>query len=307
MGGDLKRKEKLSARLGDILAQMYLISATLKRYEAEGRQAGRCAADALGDLGCHVQGAGGLRRRHRQLPEPLLRLVAASQSSSRSAIPTWCRPTASATRLRAALITAGATRDRLTADCYRADRRRGTGRRHRTGAGRDARSRTDRGQDPRGREGRAASTTTRRANVRDIATAAFEMRRHHGGRVRGDAAAQPAARHRGPRRRFPLRLRRRQRHQAGRQSAGLPDAGTDLRRRRRAHAVPQGAERARGRSPPPISRSRPAGRCCCASRSRRAISTKSFSAAPRRRPTKSTSAAWSPCASAAATRCRAGR
>jgi acyl-CoA dehydrogenase len=39
MGGDLKRREKLSARLGDILAQMYLMSATLKRYEAEGRQA----------------------------------------------------------------------------------------------------------------------------------------------------------------------------------------------------------------------------------------------------------------------------
>jgi acyl-CoA dehydrogenase len=37
MGGDLKRKEKLSARMGDILAQMYLISATLKRYEADGR------------------------------------------------------------------------------------------------------------------------------------------------------------------------------------------------------------------------------------------------------------------------------
>jgi acyl-CoA dehydrogenase len=39
LGGGLKRREKLSARLGDILAQMYLISATLKRYEAEGRQA----------------------------------------------------------------------------------------------------------------------------------------------------------------------------------------------------------------------------------------------------------------------------
>ena len=38
MGGDLKRKEKLSARLGDILSLMYLCSATLKRYEAEGRQ-----------------------------------------------------------------------------------------------------------------------------------------------------------------------------------------------------------------------------------------------------------------------------
>jgi acyl-CoA dehydrogenase len=39
MGGDLKRREKLSARLGDILSQMYLCSATLRRFEAEGRQA----------------------------------------------------------------------------------------------------------------------------------------------------------------------------------------------------------------------------------------------------------------------------
>ncbi len=38
MGGALKRREKLSARLGDILSLMYLCSATLKRYEAEGRQ-----------------------------------------------------------------------------------------------------------------------------------------------------------------------------------------------------------------------------------------------------------------------------
>ena len=38
LGGALKRKEKLSARLGDILSLMYLSSATLKRYEAEGRQ-----------------------------------------------------------------------------------------------------------------------------------------------------------------------------------------------------------------------------------------------------------------------------
>src|SRR5574343_1477247 len=39
LGGSVKRREKLSARLGDILAQMYLMSCTLKRYEAEGRQA----------------------------------------------------------------------------------------------------------------------------------------------------------------------------------------------------------------------------------------------------------------------------
>ncbi|KGY13521.1 acyl-CoA dehydrogenase [Vibrio tubiashii] len=37
LGGSLKRKERLSARLGDILSQLYLSSATLKRYESEGR------------------------------------------------------------------------------------------------------------------------------------------------------------------------------------------------------------------------------------------------------------------------------
>ncbi len=39
LGGSVKRREKLSARLGDILAQMYLISCTLKRFETDGRQA----------------------------------------------------------------------------------------------------------------------------------------------------------------------------------------------------------------------------------------------------------------------------
>ncbi len=38
LGGTLKRKEKLSARLGDILSMLYLCSATLKRYEEEGRR-----------------------------------------------------------------------------------------------------------------------------------------------------------------------------------------------------------------------------------------------------------------------------
>lgn len=40
LGGGLKRREKLSARLGDILSQLYLMSATLKRFEEDGRQPG---------------------------------------------------------------------------------------------------------------------------------------------------------------------------------------------------------------------------------------------------------------------------
>jgi acyl-CoA dehydrogenase len=39
LGGALKRKEKISARLGDVLSQLYVCSATLWRYEQEGRQA----------------------------------------------------------------------------------------------------------------------------------------------------------------------------------------------------------------------------------------------------------------------------
>ncbi|MBA6265712.1 acyl-CoA dehydrogenase FadE [Colwellia sp. Bg11-12] len=38
LGGDLKRKERISARLGDVLSHLYLASASLKRYNDEGRQ-----------------------------------------------------------------------------------------------------------------------------------------------------------------------------------------------------------------------------------------------------------------------------
>ena len=37
LGGSLKRRERMSARLGDLLSQLYLASATLKRYDDEGR------------------------------------------------------------------------------------------------------------------------------------------------------------------------------------------------------------------------------------------------------------------------------
>lgn len=37
LGGELKRKERLSARLGDILSGLYLASATLKRFDEDGR------------------------------------------------------------------------------------------------------------------------------------------------------------------------------------------------------------------------------------------------------------------------------
>jgi acyl-CoA dehydrogenase len=39
LGGSLKRREKLSARLGDVLSQLYLCSATMKRFADDGRPA----------------------------------------------------------------------------------------------------------------------------------------------------------------------------------------------------------------------------------------------------------------------------
>jgi acyl-CoA dehydrogenase len=44
LGGALKRKEMLSARFGDILSEMYLLSAALKRWHDEGRQPADFAA-----------------------------------------------------------------------------------------------------------------------------------------------------------------------------------------------------------------------------------------------------------------------
>jgi len=40
LGGALKRKEMISARLGDILSELYLLSAALKRWQDEGREEG---------------------------------------------------------------------------------------------------------------------------------------------------------------------------------------------------------------------------------------------------------------------------
>jgi acyl-CoA dehydrogenase len=44
LGGALKRREMLSARFGDILSELYLLSAALKRWQDEGRQQADFAA-----------------------------------------------------------------------------------------------------------------------------------------------------------------------------------------------------------------------------------------------------------------------
>ena len=48
LGGDLKRKQEISGRLADILSDLYLLSATLNRYEDDGRmQLDQAVVDAI--------------------------------------------------------------------------------------------------------------------------------------------------------------------------------------------------------------------------------------------------------------------
>jgi acyl-CoA dehydrogenase len=80
LGGDLKRRERISARLGDVLSQLYLISATLKRFEDEGRAASDLplvrwgVEDALLQAQQAIDGV--LANFPRQVPAALLRMLA---------------------------------------------------------------------------------------------------------------------------------------------------------------------------------------------------------------------------------------
>jgi alkylation response protein AidB-like acyl-CoA dehydrogenase len=62
LGGDLKRKEMISARMGDILSQLYIASTVLKRYEDDGRQVSDlpyvdyCIQQALFEIGKAYEG-----------------------------------------------------------------------------------------------------------------------------------------------------------------------------------------------------------------------------------------------------------
>ncbi|NAW79959.1 acyl-CoA dehydrogenase [Vibrio sp. V33_P6A3T137] len=117
LGGELKRKEMISARLGDALSFLYMGSAVLKRYEDEGRQQAdldyvhyamqHClhhAAKALSDTyrNYPIKAVGGLLKglifplgNHYQAPSDTLTV-----------------------KIAESLMTPGAHRDRLTHLCY---------------------------------------------------------------------------------------------------------------------------------------------------------------------------------------------
>lgn len=117
LGGSLKMREMLSARLGDILSQMYLISATLKRYEDEGRQdadaplAHWAIQDAFYQLQTAISGVL-INFPHRPVAWLLTCLIFPLGRPFR---PPSDRLAKEVARL---LISPSPTRDRLTQGCY---------------------------------------------------------------------------------------------------------------------------------------------------------------------------------------------
>jgi acyl-CoA dehydrogenase len=117
LGGSLKRRERISARLGDILSQLYLCSATLKRFEDDGRpDADRPLFQwAMDDAIWRIEDAfdGVLRNFPNRTAALALRVLIFPRG--RKARPPSDRLEHAITTL---LMTPGETRDRLTAGMY---------------------------------------------------------------------------------------------------------------------------------------------------------------------------------------------
>ncbi|HZY68714.1 MAG TPA: acyl-CoA dehydrogenase domain-containing protein, partial [Devosia sp.] len=117
LGGDLKRKQRLSGRMADILSDLYLISAVLKRYEDEGRIAeDRPLVDAI--VRDHLFAIEqNFAQVFQNFPNPVLawamRLLVFPLGRHRK--PASDRETY---RLVRAVLRPGAFRDRLTAGTY---------------------------------------------------------------------------------------------------------------------------------------------------------------------------------------------
>lgn len=118
LGNSLKRRERISARLGDLLSYLYLASATLKRYEDQGgrREDLPLVQWALEDALCVMQGR--LDEILENLPSRpaalLLRLLIFPSGR-------WYRPPADALGKRIAhlLMQPGDSLERLVAGIYR--------------------------------------------------------------------------------------------------------------------------------------------------------------------------------------------
>jgi acyl-CoA dehydrogenase len=117
LGGGLKRSEKLSARLGDVLSQLYLCSAVLKKFEDDGRPVEDLALLewAMQDGLYRIQSAfdGVLQNFPNRYAALLLRALIFPLGQ-------WRKPASDALghEVAALLSTPGEARDRLTAGSY---------------------------------------------------------------------------------------------------------------------------------------------------------------------------------------------
>ncbi|MBP0589051.1 acyl-CoA dehydrogenase [Paraburkholderia sp. LEh10] len=117
LGGDLKRRECISGRLGDVLSQLYLISATLKRFEDEGRQPDDLplvqwgVEDALHRAQTALDGV--LQNYPNRFAAALVRALAFPFG-----LPHRAPSDALGSAIAALMQTPGAARERLLADSY---------------------------------------------------------------------------------------------------------------------------------------------------------------------------------------------
>ena len=117
LGGGLKRHEKISGRLGDVLSQLYLCSATLKRFEDDGRPEEDLPLvhwslqDALYKIEAAFDGV--LQNFPNRAAAGLLRVLVFPLG--RNAMPPSDRLGHQVARL---MMQPGAARDRLTAGMY---------------------------------------------------------------------------------------------------------------------------------------------------------------------------------------------
>ncbi|MDD5613251.1 MAG: DUF1974 domain-containing protein, partial [Gallionella sp.] len=117
LGGSLKRREKISGRLGDVLSQLYLCSATLKRFADEGRPEADlplvhwAIQDALYKIQQAFDGV------IQNFPNPLVRLLLRVMIFP---LGKCLQPPSDQLghQLAALLMLHGAVRDRLTAGIY---------------------------------------------------------------------------------------------------------------------------------------------------------------------------------------------
>ncbi|NOH79529.1 acyl-CoA dehydrogenase [Vibrio sp. RE86] len=117
LGGDLKRKEMISARLGDVLAYLYMGSAALKKYEDEGRQQQDLDYVHYAVQHCLYNASQALQEAFTNYPQKavgrLLKVIIFPLGNH------FTKPSDDlSVKLAESLMTPGAHRDRLTHLCF---------------------------------------------------------------------------------------------------------------------------------------------------------------------------------------------